>query len=39
MATAVTPPDNIEVFVDNHPVMVPPGSTVLQVCLTALACL
>jgi len=32
MATVV---ENVEVFVDNKPVMVPPGSTVLQACAEA----
>jgi hypothetical protein len=32
LSNAVTPPDNrVEVFVDDKPVLVPPGATVLQV--------
>lgn len=36
LTTNVTPQDNrIEVFVDNKPVLVPPGSTALQACAEA----
>lgn len=36
LTTSVTPQDNrVEVFVDDKPVLVPPGSTVIQACAEA----